>query len=250
MPRLRQIVLPAWLLCIGVGSAIWGGTFLPIFAKRHAIQQAAASIVDGRTFDTGYLDRLLIASPSADRYCEASKLNAEVIVRLRLYEVAVSTASREGVSTGLERLQQTVTAALSCNPALSFLWLLSYWMEVNQNGFSPRAVDFLRMSYNTGPYEGWIAVKRNSFALAVFDRLPPEVANRVRQEFAALVRSSFYVEAYANLMGAGWTRRDELLASLTEVPELKRYEFAKYLRSKGNYLEIPGLEPFAQRPWK
>ncbi|MGY0575843.1 hypothetical protein ACTGJ9_036390 [Bradyrhizobium sp. RDM12] len=250
MVGIVRLIIPAWLFFIGVASTVWGAASLPIFAKRYELQRAAAAIIDGRIFDTEYLRRLLVASSPANARCEASKANAQAIVQLRLYEAAVSSANREGTSVGFQELQHSVAAALSCNPSLSFLWLLSYWIDVNQNGLNKRSIDFLRMSYDTGPYEGWIAVKRNGFALAVLDQLPPDMADRVKREFAALVRSSFYVEAYANLMGAGWTKRDVLLAGLSEVPELKRYEFAKYARSKGSYLDIPGLEPFEQRPWR
>jgi hypothetical protein len=94
---------------------------------------------------------------------------------------------------------------------------LQYWLEVNENGFSNKALDYLRMSYVLGPNEGWISAKRNGFALAIYDQLPEDIAERVVPEFVSLVRSGFHPQAAANLAGPGWSKRETLVAALARV---------------------------------
>lgn len=76
-----------------------------------------------------------------------------------------------------------------------------------------------------------------------------DIAAQVVPEFVSLVRSGFYAQALSSLSGPGWSKREVLIAALAPIPEIRKYEFSKYLRFEGIYLEIPGLVPVDRRPW-
>jgi hypothetical protein len=229
--------------------AAWGWTVLPVFAQRYNIQRIAPQVVSGQSFDIEFLKNMLPpASNSADA-CQASWLNAAAIVHLRLFESATANGKRKLVSETMRSLRGSIGSALECSPTQPYLWFLQYWLEVNENGFSNKALDYLRMSYVLGPNEGWISAKRNGFSLAIYDQLPEDIAERVVPEFVSLVSSGFYPQAVANLSGPGWPRRAALIAAIAPIPEYRRDEFSRYLRAEGIYLDIPGLAPVERRPW-
>jgi hypothetical protein len=246
-----QITLGALVILSAAACVAWGWTVLPIFMQRYNVQRIAPQVINGQSFDTTLLESILpppAALKSADA-CQASLLNAAAIVRLRLFESATAHAERKLLSETMQSLREAVRSALTCSPTQPFPWFLQYWLEVSENGFSDIAVQYLRMSYVLGPNEGWISAKRNGFSLAIYDQLPKDIAAQVVPEFVSLVRSGFYTEAVSNLSGPGWSKREVLVAALAPIPESRRYEFAKYLRSEGIYLDIPGLVPIDWRPW-
>jgi len=100
----------------------------------------------------------------------------------------------------------------------------------------------LRLSYRLGPNEGWISLRRNRLALALYEQLPPDLAGRSLVEFAGLVRSRFYEEAVDIFVSAGAPPRDKLISRLAELDELDRRAFGKVLLDRGYSYAIPGLD--------
>jgi hypothetical protein len=236
-------------LLAAAACAAWGWTVLPVFAQRYNVQRIASEVISGQSFDIEFLKSILPSATNSADACQASLLNAAALVRLRLFEAATGNGERKLVSETMRSLRVAVDDALRCSPTQPYLWFLQYWLEVNENGFSNKALDYLRMSYVLGPNEGWISAKRNGFSLAIYDQLPEDVAARVVPEFVSLVNSGFYLQAVSNLSGPGWPRRTALIAALAPIPENRRDEFSKYLRAEGIYLDIPGLASFERRPW-
>jgi hypothetical protein len=217
--------------------------------SRYNVERIAPRVINGQSFDTKLLESTLVPTLNPSEICRASVLNAVVIVRLRLYETASSNAERTLVIGTIQSLREAVRRALRCSPTQPFLWFLQYWLEISEKGFSYDALKYLRMSYATGPNEGWVSAKRNGFSLAIYDLLPADIAAQVVPEFVSLVSSGFYAQAASNLSGPGWPKREVLIAALAPVKESRRHEFSKYLRAEGIYLDIPGLVPVSRRPW-
>jgi hypothetical protein len=236
-------------LLTAAACAAWGWTVLPVFAQRYNVQRIAPQVISGLSFDIEFLNSVLPSAPNSTDLCQASLLNAAAIVRLRLFESATANGERRLVSETMRSLRAAVDDALRCSPTQPYLWFLQYWLEVNENGFSNKAIDYLRMSYVLGPNEGWISAKRNGFSLAIFDQLPEDIAERVVPECVSLVRSGFYPQATANLAGPGWSKRETLVAALASIPEGRKDESSRHLRALGVYLDIPGLAPIERRPW-
>jgi hypothetical protein len=79
------------------------------------------------------------------------------------------------------------------------------WLDGAREGFRPQQMQYLWLSYQLGPNKGWIAARRNRFALTIFERLPPALAEYPLDEFARMLGSGFYGESIENFIGPGWT---------------------------------------------
>ena len=237
------------VVCLSLCCAAWGWTVLPIFFEQYRVEGLAPRVIGGQVFPSKLLESVVPLVPFTADVCRASALKATVIVQLRLLEAATALPDRELVESIQKKLRISVREALSCSPTESFLWLLHYWLQVSQNGFDKKMLQYLRMSYALGANEGWISIKRNGLSLAIYDRLPEDMTTQVVAEFVSLVRSDFMSEAVANLSGPGWPKREVLIAALAHVDERRRYQFSKSLRAEGIYLDIPGVIPAPRRPW-
>jgi hypothetical protein len=110
---------------------------------------------------------------------------------------------------------------------------------------------YLRMSYLVGPHEGWVAVKRDYIALAIFPELPQAVAEMSVTEFKDLVASAYYDAAVKILVGPGWPIRDTLLRRLEDAPVEARRQFARSADQLGyDDIVVPGVERPDPRPWQ
>jgi hypothetical protein len=106
------------------------------------------------------------------------------------------------------------------------------------------------MSYQLGPNEGWIALKRNPIALANFATLPPDLAEAGISEFVALVRSHLYSEAGDIVAGQARPIRGLLFARLWDIKEADRQAFANLLYDRGlDDIPVPGTAPPVRHPW-
>lgn len=115
-------------------------------------------------------------------------------------------------------------------------------------GFKADWLEYLERSYQLGPNEGWIALRRNGLALAIFSRLPPELAEKAAAEFVGLVRSG-YLDAAPILVGPAWAVRDQLLPRLAGLPPSKLKELVTAVSQLGREVVVPGVKPREPRPW-
>src|SRR5262249_17455441 len=108
-------------------------------------------------------------------------------------------------------------------------------------------VKYLRMSYGLGPNEGWINLKRNPAAFAIFEQLPRDLGEKVIQEFVNLLKGGFHTQAADILAGPAWRLREQLLPRLREVDPFHLRAFAKVLDSKAINIAVPGVTPTASQ---
>ncbi len=135
-------------------------------------------------------------------WCRPAALRSAAIIRLRMVEAAASTGDHKHADEDLKSLGNVIRSSLSCLPADPFLWLVLYWVESTQNGIKPEYLNYLRMSYQLGPNEGWIALKRNPVAFANFALLPADLATDAINEFLGLINSELYRAGGRNLQRA------------------------------------------------
>ena len=135
-----------------------------------------------------------------------------------------------------------IRGSLSCAPADPFLWLALYSVEVNEQGPKPDYLKYLRLSYRLGPYEGWIASKRNPLAFGAFQQLPPDLREDVIDEFFAMVHDgNFSGQAAEILIGPAWPERELISSRLTRLSDYDRRRFADELDRRGYDLNVPGV---------
>jgi len=241
LARLFAIVL-------GLAAIDWGVVTFPVFWSQSAIERTAAAIIDRDAFDPRSLEPLLpvITRIEQSDYCRPDAIRSASIIRLRLAEEALVSAQRGAIDGRLSALQDAVVKSLACAPSDSFLWLTLAWIDHARAGFRPEQLIYLQLSYRLGPYEGWIADRRNRLALSMFERLPPDLAGDVVCEFASMVHSKLYGNAISILTGPGWPIHDRLLVGLKDT---EREELGKALVSAGYDIGVSGIAPRAPRPW-
>ena len=104
------------------------------------------------------------------------------------------------------------------------------------------------MSYQLGPNEGWVALKRNPVAFANYEGLPPDLVTKAITEFLALINSEFYEQAVDILSGPAWQLRDIIIPHLAGLPDRRREAFAKAVYARGLEVKMPGIKQPNSKP--
>jgi hypothetical protein len=213
------------------------------------IGKVAADVVAGYQYKPEALSALKPQLEAAENaaLCQPAALHSAAVIRTRLAEQAFS--SGENIDTQLSALDRSIMRSLTCSPADPFLWMVLFWVRSTLNGISPDYLQYLRLSYQLGPNEGWIGLKRNARVLAIFPQLSPDLSGHALAEFANLLNSGFYYETAEIFTGAGWPERTLLLARLQNVREDYRQAFAKLLYKRGYDIDVPGVAKPSSRPW-
>lgn len=232
-------------------ATAWCLLMIPIFWEQSPVEGIAKHIIAEDSFKieslvsvkAGYVDAWRLEKSSA------SVLSAVAVINLRLLENAIARNDLKNLDSLMRDTGEMIRQSLVRAPADPFLWTVLFWLENTRDGFGPGHLEYLNMSYTVGPNEGWIAVKRNRFALAVFSALTPSLSETAVGEFARLVGSNYFDAAADILEGPGWPMRDTLMSKLKSVGELNREVFAKVIYRRGINLEIPSVERPDWRPW-
>jgi hypothetical protein len=234
----------SFVVILGCIAVCWGIIVVPNFWHESSIESIAGLVIAGDQFKPEILTRQLSNKDSFESaaYCRPAALRSIAVIRLRIADEPLSTNNQEIIDTRLREASNSVQDSLSCSPADPYLWLALYWLASRRSDFKQDDLKYLRLSYQLGPNEGWIASKRNHLIFESFDRLPPDLANEAIDEFVKLVDSSFYPDAVVILTGPAWKMRDLILPRLKNVAERHRKEFAKALYAKGYDVAVPGVE--------
>jgi hypothetical protein len=244
-----------FLILVGFAALAWGAYTLPVFWRQSPLERTARHIIDGDPFKPEALLAMMPDVEAAERagLCRPAALRGAAVVRLRVAELAFADAEPSSIPASilsqLNASRDSIRRSLVCAPADPFLWVVLYWIESVRNGLRPDYLEYLRLSYRLGPNEGWIGAKRNGLALAVFEQLPPDVAEMALAEFANLLKSGFYGEAIASFTGPGWRLRELLLPRLKGVAERHRQAFSRALYTLGYDIAVPGIQSPDPRPW-
>jgi hypothetical protein len=221
----------------------------PSLRDGTALAAAARHILSKEQYSADQLHKLRDeVAASSDGLVRPSTFNDIAVIRLRIAEGGLSSGQLP--AEDLDALKTAIDAALDRNPTRSFLWLADYWLQGLRNGGRGADLRLIRMSYETGPNEGWIAARRNPMLAGMFASLPVDLRSMVLAEFAGLVRSGLYQDAAGVLAGPGWPIRDALLGSLAGLEEENRRQFARVLKSKDlEELADPLLGERPSRPY-
>ena len=242
----------AILCCIGVSALVWAGMFAPSFWACASLNGLAAQIVRSENSSAVPLEQALPVIEALERSdaCRPQAMHDAAIIRGRLVQIAFDNSDPDAIRSSMAAANAMIRKSLSCAPADAFMWFALFWIESMRFGLSERTIGYLEKSYELGPYEGWVALKRNRYALLAYKELPPRLQARMVKEFAALVNSGFIVETTATLMGAGWPFHDTLLAGLADTREKYKKQLATNLRRAGVEVAVPGVTMPEWRPWQ
>jgi hypothetical protein len=239
-------IIRGLLVALGLLAALWGASNFRSFWYRSSDDRLATRILSGEVFKDANLLRTV--EENRDRFrCDVAALHALAIMHLRNLEIAIAANIRDNISAAQITMHDAIVASLSCAPADPFLWLVLAWGDSQSKPRDADALTFLRLSYQLGPNEGWIAIKRNFVSLSMFDQLPADIADRVLIEFRQIVIAGRYEEAANIFVGPGWAQREFLLQKLSEIDRFHRDSFAKVLTNRGYNVSALGPNPFFDR---
>jgi hypothetical protein len=248
-------VLTSARLCVsafGVAAGLWAFLVMPRFWTEAAAYQASSRILAGDVYSQESL-AVLAASLAIDGTSgmHPASLGPKSIIQLRQTEEAIAQGEQGIFNSRLMMLDRTLIETLINTPEASYQWLALYWTENRLNGYDPRFLDYLRMSYAVGPQEGWVALKRNRIVLGLFAVLTQDLKDAALSEFVGLVRSKFYADA-AEIVGSSTpVVREKLIAQLDRLKESDRLAFTKILYDKWLLDKSVGGENSMQfRPWR
>lgn len=246
-----RVLLRGLLLAGGLAGVLWSIALLPGFWRSVAAGDAVARVIADDRFKPGTLTNVLrgIEVETTAVFPRSGLLRADALVRLRLAEEAMARKSSEEADREVAVAENTVKLALAVSPGDSFLWLMLYSVETNRNGLALENIRYLDRSYVVGPREGWISLRRNRLALAIFPMLNSATRSAVISEFAEMVDADFIEDTAQNLMGIGWQYREQLLKALDSADVVSRQGLYKRLSAVGIKLSIPGIF-VDDRPWR
>src|SRR5216683_4965506 len=180
-----RVTIARLILAItGVLAMVWAVAVIPVFLSENAIVDVARAVMAGEVFKAEVLAAVQARTETnGDSMLRSSVLGKAAVIRLRQAEDAVRAGDPELIKQKLQSLTQIVQESLRNAPDDPLLWLVWFWLDTSRNGLRPDGLPFLRMSYDLGPYEGWIAIKRNGVALAAFPALTSDLAERAIFEF-------------------------------------------------------------------
>ncbi|MBP0110355.1 hypothetical protein [Bradyrhizobium vignae] len=239
------------LVLLALAGVLWCSVAQASFWLRREGRDISAGILIDDRFKRGILEDALarIEAYPEQPVVHPDVVRTEALVYLRVAEEATKRNGFDVVARNVQLVDQKVRTALVLNPADSFLWLMRYSAENERSGFDVRHLGYLDQSYAAGPREGWIALRRNRLAVAIFSILSETMRQRAASEFAELVAAGFIAEAALNLMSVGSEYRSLLLTSLEPVDVISREAFARYLLREGAKANVPGIE-LDERLWR
>ena len=164
-------------------------------------------------------------------------------LRLWEYEQDLSQKPSNKAREQLVIIQSEIVRALKKAPANSNLWYLASEVTARMSGPNKKALAFLKMSYVTGPMEGWVMIRRLGLSFRVWGALPPTMKEDVRRQVRAIwgEKRKHYYRALAKLFVRTTPRgRDVILANLTDYGKKNRRQIAYFFRKAG------WVEPVAQ----
>lgn len=244
-------VVRGCVVSFGCLAIVWTAYVAPVFLSQAKVDTTSKRIIAWEAFK---LEALLTINDSYADKAElknerASLLGGLAVINLRLIELMVARGDQEKIDRLMSDANKLIRLCLASSPAEPFLWTVLFWIENTRNGFNRNYLEYLRLSYLLGPNEGWIAAKRNRFAMAIYSTLPSDLAVSTVSEFSRLVDSGYIEVAADILQGPGWPVREVLISSLKGADEANKKNFAKMIYRRGMDLEVPGVERADWRPW-
>lgn len=187
--RLARVVL---VVVIGCAGLVWGGLNAKRGAASDVFRDIETHLLKFETFSpataAATLDGVAAQNLSA---CDIHAQRALLMLEIPLAYAALQSGAVQEFDRRSRSLEARARQALSCSPRDSFVWLVLFGLHTGRGQVDENAFDLLRMSYETSPYEAWIAARRLTVAVPVILSAPEALRERILAEFQHLVRKRF-----------------------------------------------------------
>ena len=249
----QRLLLRTIAITLGAVGIIWGVLLLPRFWQAASLNHMAAEFVQGHVFtQKAMVQEALQAEPELSLpLCNPAELHNAVVLHLAMLNDGLAKKNQSLVEQSYAPLYELGRNALACAPSDGFTWLTLFWLDAEKRGLRPENLAYLRLSYEVSPNEGWIAIWRNRLAMAMFDRLPPELANKALDEFVTLLDTGRSYDDMASIFeSAPADVQQRIVQQLRAASPLPRQIFARVLYDRGLDVTIPDTAIPGLRSWE
>ena len=226
--KLARISL---ILVVGCAGLAWAGLNAKRGAASDVFRDIETHLLKFETFSpataAATLDGAAAHKLSA---CDTHAQRALLLLEIPLAYAALQSGAIQEFDRRSRALEERARQTLGCSPRDSFVWLVLFGLHTGRGQVDESSFDLLRMSYETSPYEAWIAVRRVTAAVPVILSAPETLRERVLAEFQYLVQKRFVempVRAYLNAPPAV---RALLQTSIDQLGAKEKEAFAAALK--------------------
>jgi hypothetical protein len=197
--RLARISL---IIAVGCAGLAWAGLNAKRGAASDVFRDIETHLLKFETFTpasaAATLDGEAAQKLSA---CDAHAQRALLLLEIPLAYAALQSGAVQEFDRRSRSLEVRARQTLGCSPRESFVWLVLFGLHAGRGQVDENSFDLLKMSYETSPYEAWIAVRRVTAAVPIILSAPETLRERILAEFQYLVQKRFIempVRAYLN----------------------------------------------------
>jgi hypothetical protein len=212
----------------GAGAIVWSVSSIPTLIRSDRLIRVAEALRKGEEFGPS---EIRLAQQIGDASVTGSARIGLVLISLASFERALRLNDFSGANREYEILQRSLIRCLDQAPTDPFVWLVMF--SLSRNAPSGPVDDYLVMSYSLGPYEGWIAERRNVIALQDFVLHRSDVAKLTVREFISLANSNLSTRAATIFTESSFFVQSLLRQHFEEIPEPQRRSFLKAIEEQG-----------------
>ena len=230
-PPVGKLARVSLIALVGCAALVWGG----ISAKRGAASDVFLDIetrlLKFQTFSPATaattLDGAAAQKLSA---CDTHAQRALLMLEIPLAYAALQSGVVQEFDRHSRSLDARARRTLGCSPRDSFVWLVLFGLHTGRGQVDANAFDLLRMSYETSPYEAWIAVRRVTAAVPVILSAPEALRERILAEFQYLVQKRFVEMPVRAYLSAPPAVRSLLQTRIDQLGAREKDAFAAALK--------------------
>jgi hypothetical protein len=226
--RLARVVL---ILVVGCAGLVWGGLNAKRGAASDVFRDIETHLLKFETFSPATAAATLDGTAAQNLSdCDVHAQRALLMLEIPLAYGALQSGAVQEFDRRGRSLEARARQALSCSPHDSFVWLVLFGLHTGRGQVDENAFDLLRMSYETSPYEAWIAARRLTVAVPVILSAPEALRERILAEFQHLVRKRFVDMPVRIYLSAPAAVRALLQSSVDQLSANEKEAFAAALK--------------------
>ena len=230
-PAVGRLARIGLILMVSCAALAWGGLNAKSGAASDVFRDIETHLLRFETFSPATAAATLEGT-AAQRLdgCDAHAQRALLMLEIPLAYAALQSGAVQEFDRRSRSLEARARQTLSCNPRESFVWLVLFGLHTGRGQVDDNAFDLLRMSYETSPYEAWIATRRLTAAVPVMLSAPEPLRERILAEFQHLVRKRFVEMPVRVYLSAPPAVRSLLQGAVDQLSAKEKEAFAAALK--------------------
>ena len=172
-PFFGKLARIGLIVVVGCAGLAWGGLNAKRGAASDVFRNIGSHLLKFETFSPATAAATLEGTAAQNLSgCDVHAQRALLLLEIPLAYAALQSGAVQEFDRRSRSLEARTRQALSCNPRDSFVWLVLFGLHTGRGQIDENAFDLLRMSYETSPYEVWIAARRLTVAVPVILSAP------------------------------------------------------------------------------